>query len=312
MKKEVIGIRASRSPMLPRQQSDTVSLISRLLKSFLHICPCCGLVYTVGDDSSQPGRICPRCKASVRHRLFCLRSAAGLIRNLKIQNVLHMAPWGEFYLTKFLHGAQVTTFDLHKKHAGEEVTTTGDIKKMPFKDGHFDTIINFHVLEHITKPILAIKEIRRILKVGGIAYLNVPLNGKDWETTTNKPSIAMHEGRSENNDVLSDAPRGIEDHVTQYSILGFASLLFEAGFALREKPGCFGRDWPEDVKFAVARHTIDGEQIIYDAIAIDGHSRSEKYIYSLKELKSAKCRPSPPIVNVMEKVAQTTFALHED
>ena len=73
-----------------------------------------------------------------------------------------MAPWGEFYLTKFLHGARVTTFDLHKKHAGEEVTTTGDIKKMPFKDGHFDTIINFHFLEHITKPILAIKEIRRI------------------------------------------------------------------------------------------------------------------------------------------------------
>ncbi len=49
----------------------------------------------------------------------------------------------------------------------------GDISHMPFKDGFFDTVLSFGVIEHTDpKPLLA--EMKRVLKKGGFLYLTVP------------------------------------------------------------------------------------------------------------------------------------------
>ncbi len=47
-------------------------------------------------------------------------------------------------------------------------------KKLPFKDGEFDTIIFSDVLEHLPNPGEACKEICRILSVNGVLLMNVP------------------------------------------------------------------------------------------------------------------------------------------
>jgi ubiquinone/menaquinone biosynthesis C-methylase UbiE len=49
-----------------------------------------------------------------------------------------------------------------------------DIHKIPFPENHFDVVLCNHVLEHVADDILAMREIRRVLKPGGWAILQVP------------------------------------------------------------------------------------------------------------------------------------------
>ena len=50
----------------------------------------------------------------------------------------------------------------------------GDIHAIPIKDMSIDAIICHSVLEHVENPILAAKEMHRILKTGGKLFLHVP------------------------------------------------------------------------------------------------------------------------------------------
>jgi ubiquinone/menaquinone biosynthesis C-methylase UbiE len=50
-----------------------------------------------------------------------------------------------------------------------------DIDNIPVPDKSFDVALCTEVLEHVPKPIEALKEIGRMLKTGGILYLSAPL-----------------------------------------------------------------------------------------------------------------------------------------
>ncbi len=46
--------------------------------------------------------------------------------------------------------------------------------KLPFADNSFDSVVCFHVIEHVTTDHLLVQEIRRVLKPDGIAFLSTP------------------------------------------------------------------------------------------------------------------------------------------
>ena len=50
-----------------------------------------------------------------------------------------------------------------------------DITNITFDDNSFDLIMCTHVLEHIPDDRKAMRELYRVLKKGGLAFLNVPL-----------------------------------------------------------------------------------------------------------------------------------------
>lgn len=50
----------------------------------------------------------------------------------------------------------------------------GDIHCLPFSDNAVDAIICIAVLEHVENPFLAMREVYRVLKRGGMAFLYVP------------------------------------------------------------------------------------------------------------------------------------------
>ena len=54
------------------------------------------------------------------------------------------------------------------------VNIVADITKLPFKDGLVDAVICEQVLEHLRDPWIALKEMKRVLKSGGLAYITVP------------------------------------------------------------------------------------------------------------------------------------------
>jgi SAM-dependent methyltransferase len=85
--------------------------------------------------------------------------------------MLHFAP-EEFLRNIFSRQfAKYETADLFVGGVDHKV----DIREMPFPDGSYDLVYASHVLEHIRDDRRAIKEIRRILRPGGLAVLPVPI-----------------------------------------------------------------------------------------------------------------------------------------
>lgn len=67
-----------------------------------------------------------------------------------------------------------------RKHAPNATLVEGDIEKMPFKDGEFSTVVCTEVIEHQPNPAPTIKELRRVLKKGGVLIGSVPSVSPVW------------------------------------------------------------------------------------------------------------------------------------
>lgn len=91
------------------------------------------------------------------------------------KNVLDVGGSGRFSkgLAKYeylFENSNFRSFDM--PGAGADIE--GDIHNMPIETESEDAVICNAVLEHVTDPIRAVEEIRRILKKGGIALIQVP------------------------------------------------------------------------------------------------------------------------------------------
>ncbi|HET8854847.1 MAG TPA: class I SAM-dependent methyltransferase [Salinimicrobium sp.] len=114
-----------------------------------------------------------------RHRLLWLyltRKTGFFSTPLK---VLHFAPEQAFYKRfRGLDHLDYTTTDLNSPLADVKA----DICDLPFPDGSFDFILCNHVLEHIPDDTKAMKELYRILRPGGTAILQIPIDMKRADT----------------------------------------------------------------------------------------------------------------------------------
>ncbi len=75
-------------------------------------------------------------------------------------------------------GSGKTKIDARVKNleieSGEGIDYVGSVEKIPCENDYFDLIITQEVLEHVESPFVAIKEIHRVLKKGGYAYIQLP------------------------------------------------------------------------------------------------------------------------------------------
>ncbi|MCB4808890.1 methyltransferase domain-containing protein [Tamlana sp. 62-3] len=94
-----------------------------------------------------------------------------------------------------------------------------DITKIHRPDNYFDTIICYHILEHIVDDSKAMSELYRVLKPNGTVLIQTPFkSGEIYEDA----SITSPEARLKH--------FGQEDHVRVYSVNGLKSRLENAGF----------------------------------------------------------------------------------
>jgi ubiquinone/menaquinone biosynthesis C-methylase UbiE len=68
------------------------------------------------------------------------------------------------------HGVGRFTTDLWK----ERPIIQGNAENLPFEDGSFDVVYSSHVLEHVDSEEIALKEMKRVLKPGGILIIGMP------------------------------------------------------------------------------------------------------------------------------------------
>lgn len=70
--------------------------------------------------------------------------------------------------------------DVVSRRLPEMHVVLGDVERMPFADGSFQTVICTEVLEHVPDPGAALREIRRVLAPGGLLLGSTPARSPIW------------------------------------------------------------------------------------------------------------------------------------
>jgi SAM-dependent methyltransferase len=217
-----------------------VSLRRAFYLGLRYHCPTCGSNLRTMFDSGLPFSIlqdvdvvggeriprdvCPVCFSQSRTRLIWeyLRREVRLEERTIKPKVFHVAP--EYALAVYLSGAsEYIGLDLdpksYEKHQRVEYC---DITNITYPNDTFDLIICSHVLEHVPRDRVAIKELYRILRAGGVAVLQVPI-GMALNQTIEDPSITDPTER--------ERRFGQHDHVRIYGT-DYPQRLAAGGFAV--------------------------------------------------------------------------------
>jgi SAM-dependent methyltransferase len=213
----------------------------RLHSGDRYTCPFCGYtakdLETIGEDfpilkeldvvgGGRRAAACHRCGSLDRERLVYvyLSRERRIFDSSRDLRVLHIAP--EKHLAQALDDAGLADYvcgDLftegYKYHPR---TRNMNVLDIPFDDDTFDLVICNHVLEHIPDDAAAMRELRRVLRPGGTAILQVPISTK-LVSTLEDPSIVEPRDR--------ERVFGQFDHVRLYG-QDYADRLRDSGFTV--------------------------------------------------------------------------------
>lgn len=186
-------------------------------------CPCCHgrfrkfLPYGVRP---RPNAECPRCGSLERHRLLWLYLTARTNFFKDRLKVLDIAPPPYFSRRcKTLPNLNYVDADIDSP----SVAIRLDITAMPLPDNQFDCIICYHVLEHVLDDRSAMRELFRVLKPGGWAILQSPID-ESRKRTFEDPSVISPEDR--------ERIFGHSNHVRIYG-LDYRKKLQDTGFIVK-------------------------------------------------------------------------------
>ena len=190
-------------------------------------CPLCGGRFrrfkTFVVDPAYHNLMCPQCQSLERHRLLWLYLRHRTRIFTQPLRLLHLAP--EYCLYQSFRSAPRLTYITAGLDASF-IQVELDLVHTPFKTDLFEVIICCHVLEHIEDDLAALRELRRVLMPGGLAFLQSPL---DYSRAATFEDAA----------VVTPADRarvfGQRDHVRIYG-RDYRDRLAAAGFAVTVDP----------------------------------------------------------------------------
>lgn len=191
----------------------------------------------VGVGAGVRKAVCPVCHSTDRERLVYLFFKDYYFVENKDKHIklLHIAP--EPNLSKYLMAHTNVEYTAGDKRCNG-YTYPDYVRNIDIMDLHdipdntYDVLVCNHVLEHVPDDIVAMKELRRVIKPDGIAILQVPYAQK-LERTFEDKTILTPEARFE--------AYGQNDHVRLYG-KDYKDRLESAGF--RVKINEMSKDYP--------------------------------------------------------------------
>lgn len=124
---------------------------------------------------------CPWCGATDRERhLVMYMEACGLLETITGKDILHFAP--EPRIEKLVATREPGRHVKADLYPSKPDIQCIDMMQIPYPDKSFDLVIANHVLEHVADYLHALREVRRILRVGGLAILQTPYSAKLQDT----------------------------------------------------------------------------------------------------------------------------------
>jgi len=135
-------------------------------------CPICSYYGPFMNKNNRLRAKCPKCGELERARMAMLViNSIYSDKKASDTDVLHVSP--ENFLRKIFKDKYKSyiSSDLFR----EDVDHQFDIQNIPYSDNSFDLVFASHVLEYVENDRQAIKEIKRVLRPGGLAFLPVPI-----------------------------------------------------------------------------------------------------------------------------------------
>lgn len=217
---------------------------------FKHSCPVCGAwlrdFAMFKPSFSRTGRLaeCPFCHSYERTRhIWLYMNKKKLLKGQK--RMLHVAP--EPSLKKNIE--RISNIDyITTDFLMEGVDLRASLTDLPCDSEYFDLIYCSNVLEHIKDDALAMSELFRVTKKGGLAIIQVPVKGK---VTLENLTITSPEER--------DRLYGQWDHVRYYG-RDVKSRLERAGFQVEE---CWMPDVLNISKIKIERYGIAQKELVH-------------------------------------------------
>lgn len=127
-----------------------------------------------------------------------------------------------------------------------------DLHDIPFEENTFDVIFCNHVLEHVDDDIQCLNEMKRVLKPGGWAILQIPFFFPLPKVTYEDKSISDPKER--------ELAFGQDDHVRMYGE-DYAERLSSVGFEVVEEKILEELDATEKNRFALPK-----QEVIYKVV----------------------------------------------
>jgi len=117
-----------------------------------------------------------------------------------------------------LHGLDISPklIEIAKRNVPGANVVTGDAENLAYKNGQFHAVVMTEVLEHLGQPVVALRQVSRILQPGGWLLMTVP--NRDWF-------------RYEEYNTRRRRYQPVDDQ--WYSIAEVTGFLKEAGFELQ-------------------------------------------------------------------------------
>ncbi len=198
-----------------------------------------------GRTKVRENALAPHSMSLERHRLIWLYLREKTSFFTEPQKILHIAP--EYCFLKVFkkqRNLDYVTADLISPWADVKM----DVQAIPFTDSQFDVVICNHVLEHVDSDFKAMQEIHRVLKPGGFAILQVPMD-LSMDKTLENPEYNTPELREQHYQQ--------RDHLRLYG-KDYGARLSSAGFVVDEND--YVKTLPVNL---VERYALPKDEILY-------------------------------------------------
>lgn len=212
-------------------------------------CPVCKNTFRkflpYGRLEPRQNALCPSCLTLERHRLmwlFLKNKTNFFTDKLK---VLHVAP-ELCFIDRFesLSNLDYITGDIESPLAKVKM----DLHDIPFDDNTFDVTFCNHVMEHVEDDIHCMRELHRILKPGGWAIIQSPMDLSLSET---------YEDNTITNPSEREKAFGQNDHLRMFG-RDYKNRLIKGGFDVTEE------DYAHEIEETLRkRYALPEDEIIY-------------------------------------------------
>ena len=107
---------------------------------------------------------------------FLFYNTLGVFVGKKPKDIIKTIPQDGTLIADIASGVKIIREDIVRadSEAYEGVDIVADASNLPFKNDSCDLVICESSLEHFKDPVLAVKEMNRVLKTGGLVYVSVP------------------------------------------------------------------------------------------------------------------------------------------
>lgn len=196
-----------------------------------------------GRLEPRENALCPNCLSLERHRLINLFLKEKTDFYTKEQKILHVAP-EMCFLHRFekVHTKNYITADLESPWAKVKM----DVHDIPFPENEFDVVFCNHVLEHVEDDLKVLKEFYRVLKPGGWAILQSPID-YSYKTTYEDKSITDPRAR--------ELAFGQDDHLRMFGV-DYGERLKQGGFTVIEDKMSIEMSDEEAFKYGLDKREI--------------------------------------------------------